>query len=571
MKSNIVFCIESKAIRISLIYIIISTVWILLSDKIVFLLTTNSSHMTSLQIFKGWFFVFVTGIVIFLLINSELKSRNKIENKLRASEERYKILSNLTFEGILLHKNGFVKDLNDSMAKMIGYQKEELLGGNILKVISNGNEQLVFEKMTQENVKPYELEIIKKDGTKIPVEIEAKQVGLKGYDVRVVAVRNITERKKIYSELYENERLLKSILNHQFQLTGLINREGVLLKANKTAQKFVNRTELDLIGKKFWETPFFIQSEAEVKRLKQAFAECVEGNFLRFEMYHLDSDNNKRIVDFSLTPFFDENNEVKYVIPEGRDITDIKTSESELIKAKEKAEKADRLKSEFLAQVSHEIRTPINTILSFSNLLRSEINGNLPEDIAGSFDIMDNAGKRITRTIDLILNMSEIQTGTYELKPKSFDLLNLIQDELVNEFLHLAEDKGLEFRVSSFPDHYNILADEYTVSQIFANLIDNAIKYTHKGEIVLKLMRDNHGRVVAEITDTGIGISEEYLPALFNPFSQEEQGYTRKYEGNGLGLALVKKYCDFNNAEIQCISLKDVGTTFKIVFSNLPK
>jgi len=96
--------------------------------------------------------------------------------------------------------------------------------------------------------------------------------------------------------------------------------------------------------------------------------------------------------------------------------------------------------------------------------------------------------------------------------------------------------------------------------------VDNAIKYTPRGKINISVYRDQNARLITEVSDTGIGIGEEYLDDLFTPFSQEDMGYTRKYEGNGIGLTLVKKYCELNNANIEVESKKGEGSTFKVVF-----
>ncbi|KAB2844147.1 MAG: hypothetical protein F9K45_05225, partial [Melioribacteraceae bacterium] len=111
-----------------------------------------------------------------------------------------------------------------------------------------------------------------------------------------------------------------------------------------------------------------------------------------------------------------------------------------------------------------------------------------------------------------------------------------------------------------------VKVDGYTMSQIMANLVDNAIKYTAAGKIELKLHSVNNKPAIS-ISDTGIGISEKYIPKLFTKFSQEEQGYTRKFEGTGLGLSLVKKYCEINNCEISVKSKKGEGTTFTLQFN----
>ena len=109
--------------------------------------------------------------------------------------------------------------------------------------------------------------------------------------------------------------------------------------------------------------------------------------------------------------------------------------------------------------------------------------------------------------------------------------------------------------------------DEYSVNQIFNNLIDNAIKYTKAGTVEIKIYNNPHGFLCVDISDTGIGISKQYHKRLFEPFTQEQQGYTRQYEGSGLGLALVKKYCEINEASVELESKKDKGSRFTITFS----
>lgn len=250
------------------------------------------------------------------------------------------------------------------------------------------------------------------------------------------------------------------------------------------------------------------------------------------------------------------------------DITERKKIEEELLQAKEKAEKSDKFKSEFLAQMSHEIRSPINVILNFVSLLKDELNNKLDPELANSFDYIDNGGRRIIRTIDMILNMSEIQTGIYELNSIPHHLTEDIIRSLIMEYKTQAKIKGLNLILNSrLEKNHFVKIDEYSVSQIFSNLIDNAIKYTHHGNISVNVYSDDHKNIIAEVEDTGIGISKEYIPNLFDAFTQEESGYSRKYEGNGLGLALVKRYCELNDAHISVESEKGKGTKFTVKFS----
>lgn len=182
-----------------------------------------------------------------------------------------------------------------------------------------------------------------------------------------------------------------------------------------------------------------------------------------------------------------------------------------LLKAKEEAEKSNELKSEFLAQISHEIRTPINTLLNYASLIEEEIReeANENNDSFEYIDIMKNAGKRITRTIDLILNMSELQKGNYSLEITEFDIYLDLMLNLFYEFKESAKKKNLNFTIINNLTKSAVKADHYSTTQIFQNLIDNAIKYTSTGFVKLEL--DNSGNnIIVSIIDSGEGISEEF-------------------------------------------------------------
>jgi signal transduction histidine kinase len=269
---------------------------------------------------------------------------------------------------------------------------------------------------------------------------------------------------------------------------------------------------------------------------------------------------------FVYVPHFSENGNVKAYLVMIQDITENKKQQEELISAKEKAEKSDKLKTEFLAQMSHEIRTPINAILSFTSLIREQVAGKLDSELADSFTIINKAGERIIRTIQLILDMSQLQTGAYEPVLRRQDIYSDILVKLFVEHKENAKEKNLEFLLRKETNDSEVLGDEYTLRQIYGNLIDNAIKYTFKGRVEVVVWRDEESKLAISIRDTGIGISKEYMDDLFQPFTQEEMGYTRKFEGNGLGLAIVKKFCEVNKAHLYVQSEKGKGSCFTTIF-----
>ena len=244
---------------------------------------------------------------------------------------------------------------------------------------------------------------------------------------------------------------------------------------------------------------------------------------------------------------------------------EIKTEE--LAKAKDEAEKADSMKSEFLAQMSHEIRTPINTILNSVSLIQKQFNELSNNDRKEIFAMIQTGSNRVIRTIDLILNMSEIQTGSYKKNLEKICLLNDIIKPLLTEFNYAAANKKLSLILTPHKKNDYILSgDRYAVTQIFANLIDNGIKFTKEGSVTIAI-NENKYSIIADIIDTGIGIAPDYLKDIFKPFSQEESGYTRHFDGNGLGLALVKRYCEINDAQIFVESNKGKGSRFTVMFS----
>ncbi|MCB9248390.1 MAG: PAS domain S-box protein [Ignavibacteriales bacterium] len=288
--------------------------------------------------------------------------------------------------------------------------------------------------------------------------------------------------------------------------------------------------------------------------------DALNGKSQIFEWLHCKLDKTEFFAEVRLDMIYLNNR--KFLLATVRDITQRKIAEEQLQLAKENAEKSDRLKSDFLAQMSHEIRTPINTIMNYTSLLKMEFGTVVSEDNSESFVAIHSAAHRLLRTIDLILNISDLEAGSYKPKFEEVNLPVKILTPVINEFRQAAINKHL-FLSLSYPTEkmFVSLLDSYTVYQAVANLVDNAIKYTEDGGIKLVLKEENETFVLI-ISDSGIGMSKEYLPKLFEVFSQEESGYTRKYEGNGLGLALVKNYCSLNKILIDVESEKGKGTKF---------
>ncbi|MGD8779682.1 MAG: PAS domain-containing sensor histidine kinase [Ignavibacteria bacterium] len=243
-----------------------------------------------------------------------------------------------------------------------------------------------------------------------------------------------------------------------------------------------------------------------------------------------------------------------------------KNFEEEIILIQKKAETASKIKSEFLAQMSHEIRTPLNSIMSFSNLLKSEIGKMIGNKYEAYFSSIEHGTSRLVRTMDLLLSASQVHSGSYKVSLSELDMEKDVIVPILDKFSNIAHSKGIELTYKNISVNSRLICDNYSVNQIFINLLDNAIKFTNSGEVKVIIKDNEKKQLQIDVEDTGVGISEKYLPEVFELFSQEETGYTRKFEGMGLGLVLVKEYATLNKADVQIVSKKNKGTTFSVIF-----
>ncbi|MGH7899941.1 MAG: ATP-binding protein [Candidatus Binatia bacterium] len=240
--------------------------------------------------------------------------------------------------------------------------------------------------------------------------------------------------------------------------------------------------------------------------------------------------------------------------------------ERELKEARDVALESVRLKSAFLANMSHEIRTPLNIILGYSELLEDASRENPAFRDDGAFDSIKRAGMRLVETIDGILDLSRIETGAFELHRVPVSVPEFIT-RCVKDARILAEKKDLTLVCEIEESNATVAFDQHCLSQALMNLLSNAIKFTSAGRITVRLARAASGILELSVEDTGVGIAKNYLLRLFRAFSQEDSGMTRRFEGSGLGLALVKSYVELNGASVAATSEKGVGSRFVIRFA----
>lgn len=267
---------------------------------------------------------------------------------------------------------------------------------------------------------------------------------------------------------------------------------------------------------------------------------------------------------------YDENGRVVSVLLANRDFTEEKKRELEqeeaLRQEKIKAEKANEAKSIFLFNMSHDIRTPMNAIVGYSQLMKKELTN---PKLAHYQEMIEQSSKLLLSIINNVLDMARVESGKMELD-ENYEVIGNISQLVCSAFAAEASRKNIELNIIVNVEHKHIIVDSTKMQEILSNLISNAIKYTSAGGKVTidtkELPYDKEGYVLIQtkVTDTGIGMSEEFLPSLFELFTRERNTTLSKIPGTGLGMAIVKNFVDLMNGSIEVESELGKGSTFTI-------
>ncbi|MFC2101704.1 response regulator [Bacteroidota bacterium] len=251
-----------------------------------------------------------------------------------------------------------------------------------------------------------------------------------------------------------------------------------------------------------------------------------------------------------------------YIFMVARDITEKKNYEQQLILAKEKAEESDRLKTSILSNISHELRTPLNGILGFSELLQEDLKNT---EYLPMVENIYLSGKRLMTTLNSIITLSQLQAGKVTIVFKHFDLVSAL-DNCCKSF----EDAIIAKKITltkEIPEEFIVYTDLQLFKQLFAQIFDNAIKFTNEGRITIRAKTVTEKNIqwqTIEIEDTGVGIDPKFFEIIFQEFRQVSEGYDRKFQGSGLGLTISKRICELMSGKISLASTPKKGTTFTI-------
>ena len=418
------------------------------------------------------------------------------------------------------------------------------------------------------------------------------QVLMKLTDAQMSTFYVLDEEKKeytLYTSVGANEKLLNPFkLDFPEGEFGNVfsNKEIYHLKELKDDTLFTFRTTAgDIIPKEIISIPVLVEQEiiavislVTVHDFSKEALEIIKNTWSHINASYSSilSNDKRRILTEKLTASNTELEQKTIELEEKseellkqteelqRNSEELQEQNLELEAQRKQIEAANNLKSEFLSNMSHELRTPLNSIMALSSVLLMEAKDRLSEEESGYLEIIERNGKRLLKLINDILDLSKIEAGRLEVVLQQTSvtvLLNTVKETL----WVLAQEKGLEMILDVEPDLPMVKTDESKLHQVLTNIVGNAIKFTETGSVKIKAFKYG-GKVKVKVTDTGIGISEEMLPYIFDEFRQVDGTSSRKFEGTGLGLAIANKLMNVLGGSIYVESEPGKGSVFTISF-----
>lgn len=493
----------------------------------------------------------------------DLTKQKKIERELFESNERFKTLSNVSFEAIFLSDKGYGVDVNAVGIEMFGYSLEEIKTMFATALFTEESKEIVKNNILSGYLEPYEVMAVKKDGTVFPVEVQGKNYMYNNRNIRVTAIRDITERKKAKLELKKQELKFKTIFENTGYGIAVGNMDKIVVDVNASFCKMTGYQKDEIVGGRI--EFLFDKQSLDKKPLRYDLLD--QSKSVVHERIIIRKDGKKVPIEMTSNKVDDN-----FYISFYNDLSErLKTEKAlekfnqKLKKAKEKAEESNNLKTAFLQNMSHEIRTPMNGIIGFSEMLNHP---DVSEERRIFYtNIIIKSSQHLLDIVNNILDISKVETGLAEVAPNETNINKLMLD-LFSFYQPQAWEKNVNMHIN-LPleeDESTIMVDDIKLRQVLSNLLSNALKFTHDGYIKMGYVKKRK-KLEFYVEDTGIGIEGALHDKIFERFRQAELSTTRKYGGTGLGLSISQAYVRLLKGELWLISKKDEGSTF---YFNIP-
>ncbi len=512
---------------------------------------------------------FFDAIAAYLTTAAANTHRQQTEQALKISKGRLRSFVEANVVGILFGDvYDAINEANDEFLRIVGYSREDLVAGRLRWTEITPPEYLPLDEMGIAEARatgactPYEKEYIRKDGSRVAVLVGYSLLG-EAREESVAFVLDISDHKRAEQSLKQRETELSLITNAVPVLISFVDADQRYRFNNRGYEEWFDCSAVELYGKHLRE----VLGESAYATILPYVERVLAGEQVTYESQIFREEGDHHYFNATYVPRFADSGEVEGFVALITDITERKQIEIEReqllareLSAREAAERANRMKDEFLAVVSHELRTPMNPILGWSQLLKR---GRLKEEkVALAIETIERNAKLQVQLIDDLLDISRILRGKMSLDQSPIDLSEVVTSALESVQL-AAEAKGITIEPVLSPCW--VAGDAGRLQQIVWNLLSNAVKFTPEGgQVSVGLQaQDNAAQMV--VSDTGQGVSAEFLPYVFEHFRQEDYSATRQFGGLGLGLAITRQLVELHGGQITAESEgENKGATFTV-------
>lgn len=519
------------------------------------------------------------------------------------------IFNSAYFSSIATDEKGVIQIFNVGAERMLGYLSEDVINKitpadisdadelitraaalslELKTPITPGFEALVF-KASRGIEDIYELTYIRKDGSRLSAMVSVTSLRdstetIIGY--LLIGTDNTARKQEEAAQALLDQRLrdqqfyTRSLIESNIDALMMTNPQGIITDVNKQMMALTGRTRDELIGapcKNFFTDP--ARADAAIKRVLS------ENKVSDYELTVRAYDGTETVVSYNAATFHDRDRKLQGVFAAARDVTERKRFERTLEEKNIELEHASHMKSEFLATMSHELRTPLNAVIGFSEALKDGMVGDMTDTQREYIGDIFTSGQHLLSLINDILDLSKVEAGMMELELEPVELQSLLSNSLL-----IVREKAalqrIQLKLETDAELGTFELDLRKTKQIIYNLLANAVKFSAPGDVVTVAVRQveraqvgtiegdwpAYGFQLADsdyeeflelsVSDTGIGIAQSDMDKLFRAFSQIDSSLARKFEGTGLGLAMVKQLTELHGGSVAVASREGTGARF---------
>ena len=502
------------------------------------------------------------GIYAFTVLQRERVARAEA----KAAEKRLEVLFDSAAEFIfLIDPEGTVLRTNQCVYKTSGYSRDEVIGRNIKELFTPESRHICdcnFPGLRERGYNRADIDFVRKDGRVLNMECSATAVPDEqgAFTTFLIIQRDISERRQSARRLEESERRFRAIFNSTYQFIGLLDPEGNVLEANQTALDFIGCTNAEVVGKPFWETPWWQHSPQLQNRLKEGIVEAAHGKLVRFEARHIGKEGQPASIDFSLKPVLNDQGEIALIIPEGRDITERKHAEEEAQRMQQESAHVMRLSTmgEMASGMAHELNQPLTALVSYC-ATALQMTRDMPSLPEGYLDILERASEQAHRAGDIIKHLREFVSKDGNEKTR------VVLDELIQGVIDFIgwELRDSELQISFQPGSlaHEVLINKIQIEQVLINLIRNSIEAIRQadisdGQVDIASHLTADGSIEVSVADNGPGIDPAVADTLFEPYQ------TSKETGMGMGLSISRSIIEAHNGKLRADQQRQQGALF---------